>query len=175
MSRRKLTPEEAELTGAAKHNRKRYQEPDPENMSYPDPPPHVEMDDRLGVIWDKLVTDLENISQLHSADREIMAAYCVCRQAFLDCWEKTQENNYWIERTDHNGNLTGFVRAPWCTSMERYGTLCIRYLNDLGLTVSSRRKLGISFKKPEQTGEAPKVLGARTSSAPPTIPFKKNG
>ena len=108
-------------------------------------PPHLS--DAAEREWRRLATPLHTLGVLTVADRAALAAYCQAWGRWIEAEEKLTETPTLLKTP------SGYVQqSPWLSIANKQLEIMGRYMGELGLTPSSRQRVGIAAE-PDQARE----------------------
>ena len=100
----------------------------------PECPPHLSETARIE--WDRIIGDLHAAGIVTSVDRAVLAAYCQAWGRWVEAEEKLSESATLFKTP------SGYIQqSPWLTVANKQLELMSRFMNELGITPSSRARV----------------------------------
>ena len=137
MRGRKPKPTRLKLLDGNPGKRPIGREPQPP-QSQPSCPAHLSPSAKAE--WKRLAKSLNKVGMLTQADRAALAAYCQCYGRWVEAERKLKETPTLLKTP------AGYVQqSPWLSISNKQLELMGKYMAELGLTPSSRTRLGVTM------------------------------
>jgi P27 family predicted phage terminase small subunit len=135
--RKPLSSAQKEASGAFAHNPKRRNKNEPQvKLGWPKMPTQVAKDAIAKECWQDVCSTLEEMNLLTTADKHLLAAYCMDYAQFCWLWEQCKEGNVTIFNDKGNAAV-----HPAANQIHKYADRLLKRQSELGLTPSSRSRL----------------------------------
>lgn len=112
------------------------------------------LDDIAKEEYIKLVDDLENSNILTNVDIPVVAIVADAISKMQQLNETIEKEGMYITKVSDRGS-TNMAEHPACRLYRQYNTIYKQYLSELGLSPSSRAKLGVLNQKTREESEDP--------------------
>lgn len=91
--------------------------------------------------WKSVTQVLDELGVLYKTDRSSLEQYAKAYGAWRDCWEQITRIGYVVTSKDERTGQVTVKRNPFVLEAHQFAALCLKYLQEFGLTPASRSRV----------------------------------